>query len=42
MKKVTGYVDEFRRATIIEKLPKKYFFEMDDKPDKVKYIRKRG
>lgn len=43
MKKVTGFVDDFRRANILEKMPKTYFFEEDDRPDKMaKYIRKRN
>lgn len=41
MKKVTGYIDEFRRANILERMPKTYFFDEDEKPDKIKYIRKR-
>ena len=42
MKKVTGFIDDFRRANIMEKMPKTYFFDQDDRPDKIaKYIRKR-
>lgn len=43
MKKFSGYVDSFRRANIMEKMPKSYFFDQEDKPDKISmYIRKRG
>lgn len=42
MKKVTGFVDDFRRANIMEKMPKTYFFDVEDRPDKMaKYIRRR-
>lgn len=42
MKKVTGFVDDFRRANIMEKMPKTYFFDEEDRPDKMaKYIRRR-
>jgi hypothetical protein len=42
MKKVTGYVDDFRRVNTMEKMPKTYFFNMEDKLEKMgKYIRRR-